>query len=85
MEPVFRDVAEGAYELAVFGSDDVALAVRVVARYRNLRIGLTDASLVVLAERYGTRRLLTLDGRHFRVVTLLSGGAFELLPGGSNS
>ena len=81
MEPMFRDVAEGAYELAAFGSDDVSLAVSVMARYRSLRIGLTDASLVVLAERHGTKRLLTLDERHFRVVTPLSGGAFELLPG----
>lgn len=84
MGPVFQDVAEGAYELAAFGSDDLASAVSVMTRYRDLDIGLTDASLVVLAERYRTTRLLTLDERHFRVVTPLSGGAFELLPSDHN-
>ncbi|HEX2419403.1 MAG TPA: PIN domain-containing protein [Micromonosporaceae bacterium] len=80
MLPVFRDVVDGVYELAAFGSKDVASAVSVMSRYRDLEIGLTDASLVILAERYSTTRLLTLDERHFRTVTPLSGGAFELLP-----
>jgi hypothetical protein len=38
---------------------------------------------MALAERYGTRRLLTFDERHFRAVTPLQGGAFELLPADS--
>jgi predicted nucleic acid-binding protein len=55
----------------------------VVERYRDLRIGLADASLVVTAERHRTRRLLTFDERAFRAVTPLQGGAFTLLPGDS--
>jgi hypothetical protein len=48
--------------------------------YGDFGIGITDASLVVLADRYGTRDLLTFDERHFRKVTPLQGGAFRLLP-----
>jgi len=44
------------------------------------RIGVTDASLVVLADRFRTRRVLTLDRRHFRVLRPLAGGDFELIP-----
>jgi predicted nucleic acid-binding protein len=51
-----------------------------VARYPDLRIGIADASLVILAARYRTTRLLTLDERHFRVVTPLHGGTFTILP-----
>jgi hypothetical protein len=48
-------------------------------------IGLTDASLVVLAERLGTTDIATLDERHFRTLRPLAGGvdAFRLLPADS--
>jgi uncharacterized protein len=53
----------------------------VVDRYRDQNIGLTDASLVILALRHRTNRLLTLDERHFRVVRPLQRfRSFRLLP-----
>jgi predicted nucleic acid-binding protein len=68
------------YELAGFGVNDVATAVDVVQRYHDLEIGLTDASIVVLAARYGTDRVFTLDERHFRPLRTLAGRPFRLLP-----
>lgn len=62
------EVARGTYDLAPFAADDIALAAAVIDKYRDLRIGLADASLVVLAERYDTNRVLTLDERHFRAL-----------------
>jgi predicted nucleic acid-binding protein len=41
---------------------------------------LADASIIVLADRYRTTRLLTFDERHFRAVGPLSALAFTLLP-----
>ncbi len=73
-------VARGVYELAAFEPEDVGAARRLVARYRDLRIGLTDASIAVLAERYGTNRVLTLDERHFRALKLAGGKPFVVLP-----
>jgi predicted nucleic acid-binding protein len=77
---VLRELAGGAYHLATIDLDQLVTAADVVERYRDQRIGLTDASLVVLAERFRTHRLLTLDRRHFGVLRPLSGGRFELLP-----
>ncbi len=77
---VLRELAGGAYELATMDADDLAAGARVVERYRDLGIGITDASLVVLADRYRTRTILTLDKRHFGVVRPLSGGRFKLVP-----
>lgn len=77
---MLRELAGGAYHLATIDLDQLATAADVVNRYHDQRIGLTDASLVVLAERFRTHRLLTLDRRHFTVVQPLSGGTFELLP-----
>lgn len=45
-----------------------------------LRLGLADASLIILAARYGTRRVLSFDERAFGAVAPLQGGAFTLLP-----
>lgn len=74
------DVASGAYILAPWDNDDHRAALDVVKQYRDLEIGIADASNVVLADRYRTTELLTLD-RHFRTVRPLSGkGAFTLLP-----
>ncbi len=75
-----RDLAGGAYDLAAFAETDVRAAAEVIEKYRDLGIGLTDASIVVLAERYGTRRILTLDRRHFEALRTGRGEPFELLP-----
>lgn len=75
-----RDIADGAYELADFGAAEAGAAVAVIERYADLGIGLADASLVVLAGRYGTNRVLTLDERHFRALRTPAGRPFVLLP-----
>ena len=56
------------------------VAAEVCQSYRDLEIGLADASIVVLARQFRTRCLATFDERHFRLVEPLSGGSFELLP-----
>lgn len=75
------EVVAGAYQLVDFDAGDVAAAGGIVDRYEDLAIGLADASLVVVAARFQTTRILTLDERHFRAVAPLWGApAFTLLP-----
>lgn len=74
------EVAAGAYEIATFDGDDVRAAAAVITQYYDLGIGIADASLVVLAGRYGTERILTLDERHFRVLQSPYGKPFTLVP-----
>ena len=74
------DLAEGTFIVDRLDRRELVDAQQVVARYRDLRLGLADASLVVLAARYSTTRILTLDERAFRAVTPLQGGAFTVLP-----
>jgi predicted nucleic acid-binding protein len=73
-------VARGAYDLVGFGAAEVATAAEVLGSYDELRLGLADASVVVIAAAARTTRLLTLDERHFRAVRPLWGKAFTLLP-----
>jgi uncharacterized protein len=77
---LLREVAAGIFKLAEFDSRDIAQAADVVEQYSDLRIGLADASIVVLAARYGTTRVLTLDERHFRAMRPLHADAFTILP-----
>lgn len=74
------EVARGAYQLEPFGSSDVAAANDVLQRYPALRLGLADASIVVLAERHRTRDVLTLDERHFRALRTRERRQFRILP-----
>ncbi|MFC6086943.1 PIN domain-containing protein [Sphaerisporangium aureirubrum] len=78
-----EDIVSEAYELAEWTADDHAAALAVTGQYQDVKdyIGVADASNVVLADRYRTTRLLTLDQRHFRRLRPLWGADhFVLLP-----
>jgi uncharacterized protein len=77
---LLAEVGRGVYRLEAFGADEIAAADRVIGRHADLAVGLADASIVVLASRYGVRDLLTLDERHFRAVRGPGGRPFRLLP-----
>ncbi|GLY65939.1 PIN domain-containing protein [Amycolatopsis taiwanensis] len=77
---VLREMAGGAWELPFFGPPELEQAARIVEKYRDQNIGVADASNVVLADRYHTRTILTLDRRHFDVLQPVGGGRFAVLP-----
>lgn len=77
---VLSELASGGYDLSAFDAPLVQAACAVIARYADQRIGLADASLVVLAARYATRTVLTLDHRHFDVLRPIAGKRFRLVP-----
>lgn len=77
---VLRELAGGAWTLASFGREALDRAAAVVDRYADQDIGVTDASIVVLADQHRTRTVATLDRRHFEVLRPLSGGRFRILP-----
>ena len=79
-DALLAQVATGAFRLEPMLAEDIARAREVIGRYRDLELGLADASLVVLAERHRTLDILTLDERHFRTVLGPDGNRFRLLP-----
>jgi uncharacterized protein len=81
---LLAEVARGVYRLETFDAAEVEDAERLIGRYRGLEIGLADASIVVLADRYGVRDLLTLDERHFRAMRGPGGRPFRLHPADSS-
>ena len=77
---VIAELAGGAWDLPAFDAADLAAAHRVVEQYADQSIGIADASIVVLADRLGTRSIATLDPRHFEVLRPLGGGRFTIVP-----
>lgn len=75
-----NELSGDAWELPAFGAIDLREAGRLIDRYQDQDIRVADASLVVLAKRYRTDRLLTLDRRHFRVIRTWAGKPFAMLP-----
>lgn len=74
------DLAAGRFTVAELERGDYQTVLDLEGRYEDLGLGLADCSLVVLAARYDTERILTFDERHLRAVRPLHTTAFTLLP-----
>ena len=77
---VLRELGSGAYELPALTAADIAACAQIVEKYSDQEIGVTDASLVLLAKGFDTRTILTLDRRHFDVLKPLQGKRFVVVP-----
>jgi len=61
-------MTEGQYRLPELKPGDIVAAQRIRAKYEALHLDLADAVGVVLADRYKTDRILTLDQRDYRAI-----------------
>jgi len=75
-------MATGRYKLAGLDHADLASAQGVRGQYKDLRLDLAGAVGVVLADRYKTDCIFTLDERDYRAIRPLTKGlsAFRVLP-----
>jgi predicted nucleic acid-binding protein len=74
------DIVAGVFTVEPFTSQDAARSRELLEQYRDLDLGLADASVIAAAERLKIRRILTVDLRHFRTVRAQDGKPFTLLP-----
>lgn len=77
---VLRALSGPPYQLAEVDATLLADSADVVQQYADQQIGVADASIVVLAQRHRTDRVLTLDRRHFTVLRTAEGTPFTLVP-----
>ena len=75
-----RDVADGRLQVEGLSTEEHGIVLDLDTRHDDLDVGLADLSVVVLAHRFRTRRLLTFDARHFGTLRPIAGGTFTLLP-----
>jgi predicted nucleic acid-binding protein len=75
-----ESLESGAFALDRLQLPDLERIRGVLTEYRDLRLGFVDASVLVVAERLRTTRILTVDLRDFRAVGRHRHGTLELLP-----
>jgi predicted nucleic acid-binding protein len=73
-------IQSGAFTLVGLMTEDLVRCRELVAQYRDLPLGLADASVVATAERLGLQTLFTVDQRHFRTIRPRGFGHFVILP-----
>lgn len=74
------DLAAGRFTVGCLEGEDHAAIAEIDLKYSDLDLGLADCSLIVLAHRYATDRVLSFDERHLRAVVPIGGGSFTILP-----
>jgi len=74
------DLADGRFVVECLREHEYRVVAQLERRYADLAPGLADLSIVVLAQRVGTRRIATFDERHFRALRPLDDGAFIVMP-----
>jgi uncharacterized protein len=74
------DIQEGAFVVEMVTLADLRRCALLIAKYHDLDLGLSDASVIAIAERLGANRILTVDQRDFRVIRSVHGKPFRLLP-----
>jgi uncharacterized protein len=77
---LLADFDRGAFELLDLPARWLLRAGELVERYRDLSLGLVDASVIVASEMLDEPKLVTLDRRHFSVVRPCHCEALRLLP-----
>jgi uncharacterized protein len=77
---LLRMVISSRLEAVDLTKEDWARCRELVERYEDLRLDLMDASLVAVAERFGSGTIATLNRRDFSVVRPRHVEVFELLP-----
>jgi predicted nucleic acid-binding protein len=75
-----QSIADGLLTVEPVLNSEWSRITELMEQYADLPLGMADASVVSLAERYGVSKIATLDHRHFSVVRPTHVESFSLLP-----
>ena len=76
---LFQIIERGALVVADIASGDVKAFASIMATYADRDVDLADASLVLLAERSGTKDIITFDRKDFSTYRLSRSRTFNIL------
>ncbi len=75
-----RHIVSGQFKVIDLGVADYERCAELIESYADLGLGLVDASVVTVAERFSITTLATLNRRDFTVVRPRHTDGFELVP-----
>lgn len=74
-----KEILKNAFQLEVIRFTDIIRIVEILEKYKDLNIGYVDASIVAISERLKINKILTLDRRHFEILTPKGFDCFDIL------
>lgn len=77
------EVTDGTLTVVDPDVDDYRRCLAVMDEFSHLSLGLVEASVIATAERLGTDRIASLNGRDFYAVRLAHASSVVLLPDGA--
>lgn len=75
-----RGMTTSRFNLVALTDSDLERVAAILEKYADSRIDFVDASVMAIAERYGSITILTLDQRDFRLFKPRHCKSFEILP-----
>jgi predicted nucleic acid-binding protein len=75
-----EDVEAGAWRIEHPSLEDLHRSGQLQRMYRDMRLGVVDATVIALSERLSEEKVATLDHRHFAAVRPRHVSALTLLP-----
>lgn len=80
MVAFLQGLAASQFRLIALNDADIDRVAEILQTYADSRIDFVDASVMAVAERYGSTRIFTLDQRDFRLFQPNHCDSFEILP-----
>jgi predicted nucleic acid-binding protein len=75
-----RGIGASRFNLVALTDVDLERVAEILEKYADSRIDFVDASVLAVAERYGSKTIITLDQRDFRLFRPKHCEGFEILP-----
>ncbi|WP_375497898.1 type II toxin-antitoxin system VapC family toxin [uncultured Nostoc sp.] len=75
-----QGLSASRFSLVALTDQDVIRVAEILNEYADSRIDFVDASVMAIAERYGIKKIFTLDQRDFRLYRPQHCDSFEILP-----
>ncbi len=75
-----QGLSASRFSLVALTDQDIIRVAQILDEYADSRIDFVDASVMAIAERYGIKKIFTLDQRDFRLYRPQHCDSFEILP-----
>lgn len=74
-----EEIIKTGFQLELLKDMDIVRIIEILKKYDALNIGYVDASIVAIAERLKTNKILTLDRKHFEIIIPRGFDRFDIL------
>lgn len=75
-----RGLSASKFDLVALTEQDLLRTAEILDEYKDSRVDFVDGTVMAVAERYGSKKILTLDQRDFRLFRPRHCDSFEILP-----